>query len=136
MVDAVERRGSHWRHQYIPFGVDNQSFQKSADKGWSRADRLTLLLKRLFVLQLRFDCLLKFFWLSTDENYLADHLSRGRPEAFLAAVELGEACHYGVAPPVLVLPPLVREGFLHRGDDVRVSITSQARAVFAGVAFN
>ena len=84
VVGAVERLGSGWKKQWIPFGVDNQAFQKSADKGRSRAERLNLLLKRLFVLQIRFDCILRFFWLSTTANYLADHLSRDRAAAFLA----------------------------------------------------
>lgn len=76
VVDCVGRMASRWAHKWIPFGVDNQAFQKSAVKGWSRAERLTLLLKRLFVLQVRFDCVLRFFWVSTTDNYLADHLSR------------------------------------------------------------
>ena len=86
VVSAVESRGHAWFKQWIPFGIDNQAFQKSAIKGWSRAERLTLLLKRLFVLQVRFSCVLKFYWLDTVANYLADHLSRDRADDFLAQV--------------------------------------------------
>ena len=90
VVSCVERRGHMWADCWVPFGVDNQAFQKSALKGWSRAERLTLLLKRLFVLQIRFRCLLRFFWLSTHANVLADHLSRGRVQEFLDGVDTTE----------------------------------------------
>ena len=96
VVHAVERRGSSWYRKWVPFGVDNDSFQKSARKGWSRAERLTLLLKRLFVLQLRFQCILKFFWLGTKENFLADDLSRGRIEQFLRLVYVSGFWKQGV----------------------------------------
>ena len=86
VVDCVSRCAWDWRRMWIPFGVDNQSFQKSAVKGWSRALRLTLLLKRLFILQIQHECLLRFFWVSTHENVLADHLSRGRIQAFFDAL--------------------------------------------------
>ena len=84
-MHAVESLSSGWRKKRIPFGVDNQAFQKSAGKGWSRAERLNLLLKRLFVIQMKCDCLLVFYWLATDENVLADHLSRGRIDDFVKA---------------------------------------------------
>ena len=76
VIHCVETQGQTWARRWIPFGVDNQSFMKSAVKGRSRAERLNLLLKRLFVLQVRFDCLLRFFWLSSEDNELADDLSR------------------------------------------------------------
>jgi hypothetical protein len=55
VIHCIESQGPSWRQQWIPFGVDNQSFEKSAQKSWSRAERLNLLLKRLFVLQIKFD---------------------------------------------------------------------------------
>ena len=82
VVSAVEDMGPLWRRKWVPFGVDNQAFQRSAVKGWSRARRLTDLLKRLFVLQLRHECLLRFFWIASAANLLADHLSRGRVSDF------------------------------------------------------
>ena len=85
VIDAIESLGPGWRGKKILFGVDNQAFQKSAVKGWSRADRLTLLLKRLFVLQIRYGCVIFFYWISTHDNDLADHLSReGRQALFHA----------------------------------------------------
>jgi hypothetical protein len=97
VVDAVERLGHEWSGKWIPFGVDNQAFQKSAAKGWSKAERLTLLLKRLFVLQIKFNCLLCFYWLASEENVLADHLSRGRIEEFFAAAAYSVFFEAGVA---------------------------------------
>ena len=44
------------------------------------------MLKRLFILQIRHECLLQFFWLSTHDNFLADHLSCDREDKFLALV--------------------------------------------------
>ena len=76
VVSALESMGARWNGCWVPFGVDNQSFQRSAVKGWSHAERLTLLLKRVFVLQIRYNCLCRFFWLSSEDNLLADHLSR------------------------------------------------------------
>ena len=87
VVHCIESQGPSWRQQWIPFGVDNQSFEKSAQKSWSRAERLNLLLKRLFVLQIKFDCLLRFFWLKSEDNTMADPLSREDGlETFLAEV--------------------------------------------------
>ena len=86
VVVALERMGASWRGKYIDFGIDNQAFERSAGKSWSRAARLTLLIKRIFILQIRHQCLLRFFWLSSEDNLLADHLSRGRVALFLAAV--------------------------------------------------
>lgn len=89
VVQAVERMGHAWRGMRIAFGVDNQAFQKSAVKGWARAERLSLLLKRLFVLQIHFGCILQFYWISSADNYLADHLSRQDGLAAFIAVVRG-----------------------------------------------
>ena len=42
--------GHLWHRKVVTFRVDNSAFQRSAVKGWSRAERLTLLLRRLFEL--------------------------------------------------------------------------------------
>ena len=56
-------------------------------KGWSRAERLTLLLRKLFELCMQFECVMQFVWLSTRENVYADALSRvDGEEAFLRLV--------------------------------------------------
>ena len=85
VVHTAELIGDSWRGCLVPFGVDNQAFQLSAVKGWSHAPRLQELLRRLFALQIQGDYVLEFFWLATDKNVLADHLSRDREHDFLAA---------------------------------------------------
>ena len=38
------------------------------------------------MLQIRYGFVLQPFWIATEDNFLADHLSRGRVAAFLAAL--------------------------------------------------
>ena len=67
--------------------IDNTAFQKSAVKGWSKADRLHRLLRILFSLSLTYECVFEFHWLSTHVNVHADLLSRENGEAeFLTRV--------------------------------------------------
>jgi hypothetical protein len=88
MISSVESQGPTWAKKLIRYKMDNQAFQKSAVKGWSRADRLNLLLKRLFVLQITGDFLLCFNWVSSADNEMADLLSReGGIERFPEAVK-------------------------------------------------
>ena len=88
MICSVESQGPMWAKRLIRYKMDNQAFQKSAVKGWSRADRLNLLLKRLFVLQITGDFLLCFNWVSSEDNEMADLLSReGGIELFPEAVK-------------------------------------------------
>ena len=47
VVEAVRDLGHLWHRKVVTFRVDNSAFQRSAVKGWSRAERLTLLLRRL-----------------------------------------------------------------------------------------
>jgi hypothetical protein len=106
VVHCIESQGPSWRRQWIPFGVDNQSFEKSAEKSWSRAERLNLLLKRLFVLQIKFDCLIRFFWLASEDNSMADPLSRENGlDAFLVEVQRR----------AFVVPPAVLQGMPDAG---------------------
>lgn len=87
MICSVEAQGPTWAQRLVQYKMDNQSFQKSAVKGWSRAERLNLLLKRLFVLQIIGNFLLCFEWVSSEDNEMADHLSReGGLARFLEAV--------------------------------------------------
>ena len=76
-------RGAKWRGHVVHFGIDNQAFQRSAKKGRSAAPRLNTLLKELFVLQVQHGFVLNTFWISTDDNFLSDHLSRDREDMFL-----------------------------------------------------
>ena len=78
--DATRRccseRAHTWRHRQIPFGIDNTSFEMSAVKGRSRAERLNEILICLFALQIRYEFILRPFWIPTDVNVAADTLSR------------------------------------------------------------
>ena len=62
VVEAVKDMGHLWHRKIVTFRIDNSAFQKSAVKGWSRAERLTLLLRKLFELCMRFECVLCFDW--------------------------------------------------------------------------
>ena len=87
MICSVESQGPTWKGRLVRYNMDNQAFQKSAVKGRSRAERLNLLLKRLFVLQILHNCLLLFAWVSSEDNEMADLLSReGGIERFPEAV--------------------------------------------------
>ena len=83
VVEAVRRMCVRWRQCVVPFGVDNSAFQRSAAKGRSSVDRLNDLVRELFALMVEHHFILDFFWLSSEDNLLADDLSRDREEAFL-----------------------------------------------------
>lgn len=88
VVVATEDLGHLWHRMVVKFRIDNTAFQKSAVKGWSRAERLTLLLRRLFTLCMKFECVLLFEWIPTLDNFLADALSRqGGEPTFLERVK-------------------------------------------------
>ena len=84
-VEEMARLGV-WFKRVIPFGVDNMSFEKSAEKGRSVAQRLNELLRELFALQVQYTCILSFYWLSSADNLLADLLSRDDELEFLRQV--------------------------------------------------
>ena len=83
VVVAVEQLGHLWYKKRVPFGVDNMAFQKSAAKGRSKVERLNSLVRELFALMLQYQCVLLFYWLSSEDNLLADDLSRDREVSFL-----------------------------------------------------
>ena len=76
VVLAAEDLGPGWWQCVVPIYLDNTSFQRSALKGYSRADRLLFLLRLLFALSLKYECVFEFHWLSTHVNTHADALSR------------------------------------------------------------
>ena len=92
VVAAIEAAGDmHWRGKRIPLYIDNSAFQLSGVKGWSKADRLNDLLKRVFRYSVEFGCIFIFIWISTHDNVLADALSRvGAPGTFLDHPRMGE----------------------------------------------
>ena len=97
VVAMVLLCGWAWRGKIVRVFVDNQAFERSGEKGRSRAKRLNDLLKRLFLLQLEGGFVLRFVWISTHDNYLADHLSRGRWHEFLADAAVAGILSAGMA---------------------------------------
>ena len=79
-VDNAHR----WQGLFIPAGIDNMAFEKSAEAGRSRASRLNDVLRGTFVLQLQHNFILGPYWLSSEDNYLADDLSRDREQSFIS----------------------------------------------------
>lgn len=100
VVCFVEENGHKWCGKIVVIYIDNRAFQLSGVKGWSKAERLNSLLKRLYYLSLKFDCVLVFEWISTHDNTLADLLSRPNGEVpFLAHPLLAELlCTHGRVP--------------------------------------
>ena len=76
VVLCAEDLGPGWYRCVVPIYLDNTSFERSASKGRSRAERLNDLLRRLFALSLKYECVFEFHWLSTHVNKHADALSR------------------------------------------------------------
>ena len=83
---AVRLLAPGWRKCIVTIWIDNSAFQLSGKAGRSKVERLNWVLRRLLVLQVEYDFVIRYEWIPTDKNYLADHLSRGRVDAFLKAV--------------------------------------------------
>ena len=77
VVVAMQDLGHLWRKMVVPFRIDNSAFQRSAVKGWSRAERLTLLLRQVFTLSVHFEFIGEYNWVSTHEG---QRLSAGELE--------------------------------------------------------
>ena len=89
--DTVLRGLSHNAHKWykclVPVGIDNSAFERSLAKGRSKAPRLNDLLRASFTLQLKYEFVTEPWWLSSEDNFLTDDLSRGRPGACFARLE-------------------------------------------------
>ena len=83
VVEAIRRCCAGWRGRSVKFLVDNSSFEKSGEKGRSRAERLNDLLKEILMFQIIYGFVIVFEWISTTRNRLADHVSRDREADFL-----------------------------------------------------
>ena len=83
VVVTVRRLAHLWHGKRIPIFVDNMVFEKSGEAGRARVERLNVLLKELFMLQIVYSFVFEWFWIDTRSNLLADHLSRGRETEFL-----------------------------------------------------
>jgi len=107
---AAEDLGPGWRKCMVRFRVDNRAFQRSAVKGWSRAERLSLLLRKLFRLALSYECVYQFDWVASEDNIYGDPLSRPNGHAlFLQRVK-----DYSPLPPGAVLRRDPRSGAIRR----------------------
>ena len=86
VVRAVTHNAHKWRGCIVPFGIDNQSFLNSVKKGRSKVDRLNAHCVRTFHLQLKFGFVFQPYYINTEDNYLADDLSRDHEDLFLLRV--------------------------------------------------
>ena len=98
VLRALQAKAVDWRGCQVPFGIDNSAFQLSAAKGRSKAPRLNLILRGVFTLQIKHNFILQTFWISTTDNFLADHLSRDREKDFLSEVLSSEFWSSDVTP--------------------------------------
>jgi len=73
---AAVTLGPKWQGRRVPLFIDNSAVQLSLRKGWSRAARLTRIIKKLHVLSVKYECVLEPIWISTHDNIGADALSR------------------------------------------------------------
>lgn len=95
---AIEEMAGHYRRCMVPCRIDNSSFQRSQVKGRSRAPRLNDLMKKLFVRQIRGEFVLSSTWISSEDNELADDLSRDREVTFLQRAVASGFWHLDVVP--------------------------------------
>ena len=65
--------------------TDNQSFGFALERGASTSPALNTVLKRIFELSVEWSFVVQPFWIPTDDNYLADALSRNELSKFLYA---------------------------------------------------
>ena len=77
ILRAAQALGPSWRGKVVPIHCDNSAFERSLAKGRSRAPRLNVILRQLFLLSVRYDCVFEPHWISTHDNIAADALSRG-----------------------------------------------------------
>ena len=84
ILRAAERLGPTWKHKVVPVFCDNSAFERSLYKGRSKAPRLNIILRQLFLLSVKYDCVFEPHWISTHDNIGADALSRGDFQKFEA----------------------------------------------------
>jgi hypothetical protein len=77
---------SEWRGCMVNFGEDNQSWLGAGNKGASGVEDFGQLCRVSFAQQVRGGFIVRMFWLPSEENVEADHLSRDREDAFLESV--------------------------------------------------
>ena len=82
VLTAIQELGPTLRQKVVPIYIDNTAFQRSFLKGHSKADRLNVILRQLFVLAVQHECIFEPHWISTYDNVAADALSRGDYDKF------------------------------------------------------
>lgn len=82
-VHCLADNGHLWDQCIVHFYIDNKSFQLSAAKAWSHADRINELLRQTLYLTVKYNCIVLYHWISTHDNVLADPLSRDDEQLFL-----------------------------------------------------
>lgn len=85
VLRAARALAPRWRGKRVPFYIDNSSFQLSFKKGRSKAAELNVILRELFLISTKFDCVFVPRWISTSDNILADALSRAQLGRFFEA---------------------------------------------------
>ena len=135
-MHTCELMGHKWRRCVVNFGVDNQAFKSSAEKGWSHAARLQELTRKLFALQIDGDYVLQFFWLASADNKYADDLSRNREDEFLRTARLDGFWPAGVTPVRLSGAGLVRQlGAGYSSNNLRDGPSAGAIAMRASITY-
>ena len=82
VLRAAKSLGPALAHHRVPVYIDNSAFQLSFKKGWSKAARMTEVIKKLHELSVEFNCVFVPIWISTHDNIGADALSRLDLERF------------------------------------------------------
>ena len=78
--------GPSWYKKVVPHGIDNMAFERSAEKGRSKVERLNCLLREAFALQVHGTFVVETYWISTHDNVEPDLLSRDQEDKFLTTV--------------------------------------------------
>jgi len=133
VVVCAQEMGPSWFHKMVPIGIDNMAFEKSAEKGRSRVERLNSLVRELFMLQVKYHFIFWYYWLPSKANFLADALSRqdGIPQFMVdvyssgfwgpgtVPIPHGTAGHTRQLPEVRGEVPIPKPGVLPSGDAPR-----------------
>ena len=88
VLRAARALAPRWHKKKVPFYIDNSSFQLSFKKGRSKSRELNTVLRELFWISCKYNCVFVPRWISTHDNILADALSRGQLQRFFTAANL------------------------------------------------
>lgn len=93
VLRAAKVLGPSWAGKRVRLHIDNTAFQLSFLKGRSRVERLSKILRQLYILSLKYDCVFCPVWISTHDNVGADALSRGNFGEFRRWAKLSFGSH-------------------------------------------